>query len=309
MAKRHPDSGTATALGVSAILIWASTIAFSRSLTEELGIFTSASLMLTIGGCAGMLQLLLQRRGLSRALRLPRRYLFGGGALFVGYMFCFYLAIGLSRTREQVVEVGILNYLWPSLTLVLAAMLLRRPVRLGLLLPGIAAACGGVVMALSSGGAVSLTGFVVHFQTNALPYGLAMAGAILWSLYSVFSRVWTKNEDGLATPLFLLAAAVTLFTLRLTVHEHAHWTPRVAAELLYTGICPTWLGYVFWDVAMRRGNVVLTASLSYFIPILSTAVSGFYLGVHLGMGLGVGCALVVAGALLCRRASAEIQPK
>ncbi len=300
-------TGTAlpTALGIGSILMWGSTIAFSRSLAEELGTLTSGALMLGVGGGAGAIHLLLHPGAFRGALKLPRRYLWGCGALFVGYMLCFYLAIGLSHTREQVIEAGILNYLWPSLTLLLAALLLRKRVRAPLLAAGIAVACGGVVLAMSSGGAVSLSGFAGNLRANAVPYGFAFTGAVLWALYSALSRVWASSDDALATPIFLLASALAVFLLRLGVHENTHWSPRVAAELLYTGLCPTWLGYAFWDVAMRRGNLVLVASLSYFIPVLSTAISSLYLGVPLGMSLWIGCALVVAGALLCKRASLD----
>ena len=49
-------TGTAlpTALGIGSILMWGSTIAFSRSLAEELGTLTSGALMLGVGGGAAV---------------------------------------------------------------------------------------------------------------------------------------------------------------------------------------------------------------------------------------------------------------
>jgi drug/metabolite transporter (DMT)-like permease len=58
----------------------------------------------------------------------------------------------------------------------------------------------------------------------------------------------------------------------------------------------TALAYVFWDVAMRRGDIVLVASCSYLTPFFSTLVSCVYLGVLPGMGVWLGCLLIVAGS-------------
>jgi drug/metabolite transporter (DMT)-like permease len=71
-------------------------------------------------------------------------------------------------------------------------------------------------------------------------------------------------------------------------------------ELLFIAIVPALLGYVFWDKAMRRGNVVLLASFSYLIPFPSTVVSCLYLSVPAGPSLWVACALVIGGAFMCR---------
>jgi drug/metabolite transporter (DMT)-like permease len=60
----------------------------------------------------------------------------------------------------------------------------------------------------------------------------------------------------------------------------------------------TALAYMLWDVAMRRGNLLLVVACSYFTPLLSTLVSCAYLGVVPGSQLWMGCALLVCGSLL-----------
>lgn len=289
-----------TVLGILAILFWGSNIAFSRSLTEQLGTLTAATWTFAVGGGAAMIHLLFQRDGLAKTLRLPRRYILGCGAVFVPYMVCLYLAIGLATSREQVIEIGIINYLWPSLTLALAVPMLRRRAHLLLLVPGIALAFGGIVLIMAGGNSVSWQGFLEHLGANAAPYALALVAAVLWALYSNLIRRWAADAEGWVIPLFLLASALAVFPLRMMVAETTHWTPRAALELLYMGLFPTWLGYAFWDVAMRRGNIILVVTLSYFIPVLSTAISGLYLRVHLGLTLWLACAMIVAGAFVCK---------
>jgi len=82
--------------------------------------------------------------------------------------------------------------------------------------------------------------------------------------------------------------------------EESSWTVRVVAELLYMSIFPTFLAYIFWDRAMRKGNIILVASLSYFTPLLSIIISSLYLQVVIKPSLWIACGLVIAGAVICK---------
>jgi drug/metabolite transporter (DMT)-like permease len=42
--------------------------------------------------------------------------------LFVSYEICLALSLGYAATRSQAIEVGMVNYLWPSLTIVFAIL-------------------------------------------------------------------------------------------------------------------------------------------------------------------------------------------
>lgn len=67
----------------------------------------------------------------------------------------------------------------------------------------------------------------------------------------------------------------------------------------------TALAYALWDVAMRKGNLLLVAACSYLTPLLSTLVSCAYLKVMPGSQLWVGCALIVVGSLVSWRSVFE----
>jgi drug/metabolite transporter (DMT)-like permease len=58
---------------------------------------------------------------------------------------------------------------------------------------------------------------------------------------------------------------------------------------------------VFWDIAMREGDLVLVASCSYLTPFFSTVVSCIYLRVWPGPSLWLGCLLIIAGSFLSWR--------
>jgi len=288
-----------TALGIVAIVIWSSMMALARSLSETVGPLTTGALANTASGAAACLYLAARGR-LLPALRLPRPYLVGSGLLFVTYIACIYLAVGLASSRQQAIEVGIINYLWPALTLVFAIPILHTRVRAAFW-PGVILGLAGAALAPLRLEEYSLDALAANLRDHPVPYLLALVAAILWGLYSSVSRRWAGKAEGGAVPLFVLATGLVLAALRLAFPEESVWTPRAVAELVLIALFPTLLAYALWDVAVRRGNLTLVASLSYVTPLLSTAVSAVYLRVALGWNLWAACGLVVAGAFLCSR--------
>jgi drug/metabolite transporter (DMT)-like permease len=289
-----------TAQGVLAILIWSTTVAVSRSLTEQLGPLTAVASVFLLGGGVGLaLHVLIRSRHAPRsAQQAPAnlRYLLGGGALFVAYQACLYLALGLAEGRSQALEVALTNYLWPMLTLLFSVALLRLPAR-PWLIAGAMLAMGGVLLATTQHQPLTWSSFRANLATNGLPYLLGSSAGALWALYSVLSRAW-QGDDG-AVPGFMVATGIVLGAVRLMMGEDTRWTPRALGELLFLASASN-LAYVFWDRGVRRGDIVLLAAVSYLIPLLSTLVSTLYLGVAPGPRLWVGGILVVAGAALCR---------
>jgi len=327
------SSSAATVLGILALVMWSTTVAFSRSLATALGVMTSPALIYSLSGAAGVAWLLATGRW-RQTVRLPRAYLFGCGALFVFYTVTLYLALGLAVTDRQAVEVGIINYLWPGLTLVFAVPILGRKAR-WTLWPGIVLAFAGVALAsagttdaswsglvedlhargvpylqaLARAMVLAWRGFVENFQARPVPYLLALAAGVSWPLYSNLTRKCAGDAPSHAVPCFLLASGAVFLLLRPFFQEETHWAARTAWELAYMALVPSLLAYSFWDVAMRKGRIVLVAALFYATPLLSTWISCLYLGVPAGWSLWAGCGLVVAGALVCKLSiSDEEQP-
>ncbi|MCX5684829.1 MAG: EamA family transporter, partial [Planctomycetota bacterium] len=181
--------GVSTALGLLAIVFWSTTFAVSRSLAEEIGVLAAGAGMCLGGGVLGCLYIALVERRAAAVFRLPRAYLLGCGLLLVAYMVCLFLSIGLAANRQQTVEVGIINYLWPGLTLVFAIPILRTKVRWSFF-AGLAMAAAGAALAPLRLGEYSAEALSENLRTNPLPYALALAGAVVWALYSVLSRRW-----------------------------------------------------------------------------------------------------------------------
>jgi len=297
-----------TIFGILAILFWGTTIAFSRSLTEQLGPLTAASWIYLLSGAWGCIYLISKPEGIKKTFQLPILYLIGCGALFVIYTLSLYLAVGLAFSREQVIEVSIINYLWPGLTLVFSLPILHKKGRITLI-PGVVLAFSGFYLATVNSGMFSWEIFKGNFQVNYFPYLLAFVAAVSWGLYSNLVRRWAGHTEGGAVPLFLLVTGLILTAIRFMFPEESYWTPRVVAELLYMSVFPTFLAYFFWDKAMRKGKIILVASLSYFTPLLSIIISSLYLRVAVKANLWIACGLVITGAVICKFSIVDINKK
>jgi drug/metabolite transporter (DMT)-like permease len=283
-----------TALGIVAIVFWSSSVAVLRSATEKLGIFTASS-AIYLSAAAMSLALAALRPGALRALvRLPRTYLLVCGGLFTLHLTCLSLALGLASDRYAAIVVGIINYLWPALTLVFAVPILKRKAR-WMVVPGMLLAFAGSALAPSGG--LNISVFLENLDANLVPYLCALVAAFAWGLYSNFSK--RLGTAGSGVPLFLIFAGALLGVISRLRGEESQWCAAAGWEIAYMALCPAALGYLFWDRGVRKGNLVLLATLSYFIPVCSTIVSAAYLRVALGAEVWAACALVTVGALVC----------
>ena len=303
MSKRleNPERAMHTGAGFAAILFWSTSVAFGRSLTEQLGSLTAIALINLVGGALGTAAQVARNKFQRIKPNFPIDYLLGCGSLYVLYQACLYVALGVARTRSQVLEVGLLNYLWPMLTLLFSVWLFKMKFRWWLI-PSALVATAGVLLATSQNQALSLASFTSNIQQHAAPYLLGLVAAVSWGLYSTLSRKWAGDNPGNAVPLFMLASAIVLGLTRLVfMDEQTTWSRNTLLEFAYLAIGSN-LAYVLWERAVRRGDIILVASFSYFTPLFSTLISTYYLEIKPGARLWLGCGMVIAGAILCRRA-------
>lgn len=295
---KPPAHTAGNVMGILSIVVWSSVIAFSRSLTEQLGTFTSGAIVYLAGGVLALAIMLWRYKGLAWVREMPPRYLWLCGGLFVAYEISLYLAIGTAANRQQVLEVGLINYLWIGFTFAFAVPILRKQARWTLIV-GIAVALAGVAIAMLPQD-YSLAELRGNLLQHDAPYALALGCAVSWGLYSNLSRKYAAHTTASAVPLFFLATGLSLLIIRLFVSEYSRFSASSLLELLYVIVFPTALGYIFWDIAMRKGNLILIASLSYGIPLASTIISSVVLQATITPNLWLACLLVIAGAAVCR---------
>lgn len=273
-----------------AILIWGASVGMMRSITEALGPVAGGAAVFTLSGALAWRVV-----GVPPLRAMHPAYLWLAGGLFVVYEICFALSLGLAHDRAQALELGMLNYLWPSLTILLA-VLCRQQRGSALLLPGVALSLIGVVLVMGNGhwSAAQLWHNVLG---NPLAYAMAASAAVLWACYSLLTRLYGNGHS--AVPLFLLATGVLLWGRYATSVQPPmalHWAS--IAQVLLQG-CFAAASFSCWNLGIQRGNMTLLAAASYLTPVLSVLLGSAWLGVVPSMAFWQGVVLVCAGSLLC----------
>jgi drug/metabolite transporter (DMT)-like permease len=288
------SSRVALAMGLGAILLWSTSVGTMRGITEHLGATGGAAVLYTLS--ALLLFGITKRTPLKS---FPPVYLVLGTVLFVGYQLCFALAVGLARNRSEAIEVGMVNYLWPSLTVLCSALAMGQRVGAALL-AGLALAFAGVVVACMPAHGFALAGFVAHAAGNPLSYGLALGAAFTWALYCTVTNRLARGCNGVW--LFMALSAVAFWALHLLKPGASamHWSLPAVSQVLLAGSA-VGAAYALWNLAILRGNVGTLGLAANATPLLSALFASLWLSTALPLSFWAGAALVVVGSVVAGR--------
>ncbi|MBE3513218.1 aromatic amino acid DMT transporter YddG [Enterobacter cloacae complex sp. I2] len=281
----------ATLIGLIAILLWSAIVGLIKSVSEGFGPVGGAALIYT---CSAVL--LLFTLGFPKIKKFPLSYLIIGSVLFVCYELCLSLSLGFSHSGRQAIEVGMVNYLWPSMTILLAVIVNRQKTS-PLIIPGVILAIVGIGRVLGGDGGFSLTEMMNNVMDNPLSYGLAFSGAVIWAIYCVVTQRIAQGNNGIT--LFFILTALTLWVKYLTLPQpefNLSWHAWISLMLAAMAMG---FGYAAWNVGILHGNVTVLAAASYFIPIISAVLAAFMLDSHLTLAFWQGTAMVSLGSLIC----------
>ncbi|WP_280523316.1 aromatic amino acid DMT transporter YddG [Pseudomonas jessenii] len=284
----------ATACGLVAIILWSTAAGLIRSVSELIGPLGGAAMIYTLGAI-----LLVFLLGKPRLRSTSKLYLFLGSALFVASEVCLSLALGFASNRNQAIELGVVNYLWPCLTVVLAIIMNGQKAR-WIIIPGTALALFGILWVVSGDG-LSLPGIIENVQSNPLSYSLALGCGITFALYCNVTRRYADGQN--LVGLFFVLTAIVLWLKYLFSSE---MIPAISLggglELVAAAVAMAG-GYALWNIGILRGNLTLLATASYLAPVLTSAFAAVWLGVVLNIQFWQGAVLVTAGSLICWQAT------
>jgi drug/metabolite transporter (DMT)-like permease len=282
----------ATLIGLVAVVLWSSIVGLIRGVSESFGATGGAALMYTVASV-----FLLFSVGFPRLGTFPKRYLYLGSTLFVAYELCLSLSIGYANTARQAIEVGMVNYLWPTFTLVAAIVFNKQRASLWVV-PGFFLSMLGICWVLGGERGLDLAGMAANVLDNPLSYGLAFSGAVIWAAYCTVTTRHAQGKNGV-TFFFMLVAIVlwVKYWLAGDGSEMHMSTSGIVFLLLAAGAMG--FGYAAWNVGILGGNVTLLAGASYFIPVFSAALSAVLLHAPLSFEFWQGAAMVCGGSILC----------
>ncbi|EET83209.1 aromatic amino acid DMT transporter YddG [Acinetobacter radioresistens] len=285
----------ATLIGFSAILQWSSIVGLLKKVSANIGADLAVLFMYSLSAV-----LLFALFRIPNLKIIPRKYLFGATALFVVYEICFSYAIALAQNAQQAIEISLVNYLWPSMTILMLILFKELNFNKWVIL-GLGISLAGVFYIQTGNGTIDLAAVISHMQSNPLSYGLAFVGASLWSLYCVMTKKYSQGHNPIS--LFFIATSLVLWLKMLVLHpeQFVHIVQIDATTLMYMLMVSTvtGLGYAAWNIGINRGNITMLVTLSYFSPIFSSIMSMWILQTPLSKTFWLGAIMVTLGSFVC----------
>lgn len=269
--------GSPTIAGLGAIALWSTLAVLGVSLRHLPPLFVTGVALL-VGSLCSIHRI--------RRWKVPLATLAVGVAGLAGYHAALFTAL----RRAPAVEANLLNYLWPTLIVLLSPLVLPAFRLRG---AHLVAAAGGL-----AGAALIVTNGQLTIDAQYLPgYLWAIAAALTWALYSLMTRrlPFFPNE---AVGLFCLLSGLICLALHAALEPPARPSPADALWLVLLGLGPMGAAFFLWDHAMKHGDPRGIGALAYLTPLLSTLWLAVFGGARLTGLSAAAAALIVGGAVL-----------
>ena len=210
-------------------------------------------------------------------------------------MSLYYLFENFAIGKTDGTNVSILISFAPILTTVGAALVLKREKITRMTLIGFVIAIMGVIMVVFNG--------TVKLDFDIAGYGLAIAAATCWAVYSMLLEdVLKKHEGIIVTRRMLIYTLIWLIPVTLATNGVPNFTlltrPSLAACLALLGIFGGSLCYLWWNMAIQRIGVVVTTNYIYLSPFITMIFAYFVTNTTITPMGAIGAVLVIGGVIL-----------
>lgn len=252
-------------MGLAAVLIWATSASCALWIGRQVGVWQYLALGNLVGGVGQIVLYRMMGQEVRSLFILPWRLWAVAVLGFVIYSACYATGLISATSDTQAVGVGLMNHLWPVLTVVFAVFLVpgtRMSARLGL------------ALALSFLGLIVASGHEIvqaRLSGSSLPYVLGGLAGICWGLYSALIARWRDwCHDYVTAPVgFLMVSAASIVICSVK----GEWQPvdmRTWLAILFLGLGPNAAGYMLWEKALHRAPATTLGLLASATPLLST---------------------------------------
>ena len=214
-------------------------------------------------------------------------------------LFGYHALYFTSQKLAPPAEAGLINSLWPLLIVLFSGLLPGEHLRARHIIGAVLGFSGIVVLAMGRGGLVFSADAMSG--SSAAGYLAALGCALVWSSYSVLSRLHSGVPSEVVTGFCAVTSVLSLLC-HLTF-ETTVWPASMNVWLcvLAMGIGPVGAAFFLWDHGIKRGDIRLLGTASYGTPVVSTILLVLFGYAQAHWTLGVACLLIVGGAVVASR--------
>jgi drug/metabolite transporter (DMT)-like permease len=168
---------------------------------------------------------------------------------------------------------------------------------------GVAVSVAGVLAILTRGDPEALARLTLNRGDLIL-----LVGMFFWAAYTVFLRMKPAELPGLALLAccgcvgVVLLAPLCAFEL-LFLDGHVRFTPGSVAAMVYVGVFPSFVGYVFWNRAVADVGSNVAGIFVHLMPAFGSLLAWIFLGERIQAFHLAGIALILTGIALTTRGS------
>jgi drug/metabolite transporter (DMT)-like permease len=146
---------------------------------------------------------------------------------------------------------------------------------------------------------------------------IVVVGMVFWAAYTVFLRHKPVGLPGLALLACCASFGVVLLTPLFVIEMvfldgRIELTPATLAAMLYVGIFPSFVGYIFWNRGVAEVGPNISGIFMHLMPVFGSLLAWLFLGEQIRVFHIVGIALILSGITLTtrgRRAEPEPGPE
>ncbi|MGK9475504.1 DMT family transporter [Melioribacter sp. OK-6-Me] len=207
--------------------------------------------------------------------------------------FLYYLVLFKAYSLLPAQEAQPLNYTWPIIISIFAAIFLKNKINFRII-AGLILAFLGVIIIATRGYIFSL-----HFH-NILGVSLALGSSLLWGLFWTFNLLDSRKEDEKLFGSFFFGTIYT-FIYILIFDSFSIISYKYLIGAIYVGFFEMGITFVLWLRALRLSeNKARTATLAYLSPFISLLFIWLILGEKMMLSSIAGLVLIVSGIIIQR---------
>lgn len=135
---------------------------------------------------------------------------------------------------------------------------------------------------------------------------IVLVGMVFWAAYTVFLRMKPAELPGLAMlaccGVVGVAILFPLFMIEMILLDgRVTFTPATVMAMLYVGVFPSFVGYVFWNRAVAEVGSNVAGIFVHLMPAFGALLAWMFLGERPQLFHIAGIALILAGIALTTR--------
>jgi drug/metabolite transporter (DMT)-like permease len=250
-------------------VVWSCAVLVGKITADQLGVLTACGIECLIGGTF-LLYISRRRNEVMSMFAHGLLYYILGGGLWISHQILFFTAAFLAQSPQELAITGLINYTWPSLTIVIDCASRAQWRSLPRIMAGCMVGFIGIAIAL-----LSKENFSFEIAGNwSTSYSVALLSALAWALYTSWSPKLAKDpgRNTSAIPLFMLFSALPLIgfgvILREPVNLRVFPVTILACWSIFSGFA-----YWIWDRGVNKGLANQLARAAMFIPVSSTVIT------------------------------------